>query len=128
MNIKIINLATQESASMKLTREQVESLRGILFSGNYFIEVEKKQEVPSRGEVVDIFRATKGGKVIVTDWSANNGTDWDKLTVCDNLEIGKVYTIANIQIYGWSTDVQLEEVEGVTFNAANFEDYFVDSE
>jgi len=102
VNIKITNLATQEYASMKLTREQVESLRGILFSGNYFIEVEKKQEkIPSRFEIMNTRKATKGSKVIVTDWSIENGTLYDSFTTCKHLEIGKVYTIANTQMSSW---------------------------
>ena len=53
-------------------------------------------------------------------YTGENGTDHDKKKADKHLKVGETYTVLKTIIHGWSTDVYLEEVEGVCFNSVHF--------
>lgn len=129
MRIEITNLALMESIELDLTLEQSERLEKVLVNGNFYIKkLEDVKHKPFSTEKCMDINAKRGHIVFVSEWSSQNGTDYDIKKVKAHLVIGKVYEIATIEVHGWSTDVTLKGVEGIIFNAANFEDYFVDNE
>lgn len=71
--------------------------------------------------------AKRGDKVIVTLKSIINGYQSDMEKAKRWLEpyemSRKVYTVDEITIYEWCTNVCVKEIPGVVFNSANFEDY-----
>ena len=50
----------------------------------------------------------------------------NKFIGCDEnsplLEIGKIYTVADVDVYGWHTEVKLEEFPNIVFNSTCFEE------
>lgn len=62
----------------------------------------------------------KGDKVKVTTSSAENGYSNDQENVKKYLKIGDEYTVKEVNVKGWITDVYLQEVPGIKFNSANF--------
>lgn len=50
-----------------------------------------------------------------------NGTTYDKETARKYLKINETYTIKNVYIGGWRTDIILEEFPTIEFNSAQFE-------
>ncbi len=130
MKIEITNLALMETIELDLTPEQSEKLKSILVSGNFYIRElrGKKNKVRYSTCTPMNIDAKQGHKVIVTEWSCKNGTDYDFNKVMTYLSIGKQYEVTTISKSTFVTDVSLKGIEGVTFNSVNFEDYSVDSE
>lgn len=72
-------------------------------------------------ETMDIY-AKKGAKVTVTEESIKNGYPPTKRYAEEHLEIGKIYTINQINVYPWDTHVILDELPYLAFNSVSFED------
>jgi len=67
---------------------------------------------------LDIY-APPGTKVraVYLDGKPYHGGKYDHENVEKHLKEGEVYTIANMDVGGWSTSVELVEVPGVSFNS-----------
>lgn len=65
---------------------------------------------------MDIY-SKPGTKIVFT---GENGSDWDKEHAFKHLEVGKEYTVKSIEVGGWSSLLELEEVPGVRFNTVHF--------
>lgn len=61
----------------------------------------------------------KGDKVKVTVNSATSGYANDQENVKKYLNIGEEYTVKEVVVKNWTTDVYLQEVAG-RFNSVNF--------
>jgi hypothetical protein len=61
-----------------------------------------------------------GDKVTVTTGSAKNGYSDDQENVKKHLKIGEEYTIKDVNVKAYFTDVYLQEVPNVKFNSVNF--------
>lgn len=61
--------------------------------------------------------AAPGTSVIYTGF---NGYDSDREYAEKFLKVGHRYTVSHIEIGGWSSDVELEEVPGKKFNTVHF--------
>ncbi|MEI7620003.1 MAG: hypothetical protein WCJ57_00340 [Candidatus Falkowbacteria bacterium] len=62
----------------------------------------------------------KGEKVKVTAISAENGYSNDQENVKKYLKIGDEYTVTEVNVKSWMTEVYLQEVPGIKFNSVNF--------
>jgi hypothetical protein len=63
--------------------------------------------------------AKKGDKVRFLN---ENGREAERAYAAEILKEGKAYTIDHTDVYGWHTDVYLQEVPGKSFNSVMFED------
>lgn len=63
-----------------------------------------------------------GTKIKVTEDSIGNGYSSVEEKAREHLEIGGIYTIEDISIENWYTDVWVKEIPGVCFNSVSFED------
>lgn len=79
----------------------------------------KDMEESEETETMNI-HAQPGTKIKVTEKTAQNGYEGDKEKVQKYLSIGKTYTVGYTQVYGWCTDVYLQELPGKAFNSVNF--------
>lgn len=67
--------------------------------------------------------AKKGHKVTVTEKSIANGYPLDEEKARHYLKVGKVYTVARMDVHNWSSTVILQEIPGVEFNSVHFIDH-----
>lgn len=67
--------------------------------------------------------AKKGHKVTVTEETINNGYPHHKVFANKYLKVGEVYTVENIHIGDWHTDVEVKEIPDMLFNSVHFIDY-----
>lgn len=63
--------------------------------------------------------ATKGDKVRFLN---ENGRESEREFAAKILTEGQVYTVDHTDVYGWHTDVYLQEIPGHYFNSVMFED------
>lgn len=63
--------------------------------------------------------AQKGTKVVFM--YPNNGYSHDQEIARKHLEKGKEYTVAQVDVGRYETDVYLKEVPGIVFNSVMFE-------
>lgn len=99
-------LYIQTSIARRAT-EQVDELMNFLYSD---------------GEVYVDVNNLKVGDLIVYAHE-NNGSDYDKSLVKKHLELGKAYTVSNVNVGGSYTDIQLSGFGGVYFNSVMFSPY-----
>ena len=64
--------------------------------------------------------AKKGDKVIYKH--PNSGYKHHQETARKHLVLNQVYTVERTEVGDWHTDVYLQEVPGIAFNSAHFED------
>lgn len=67
---------------------------------------------------MDIY-SKKGSKIIFKH--ENYGYSSHQETAEKHLKLGEIYTVNHTDIYGWHTDVYLDEVPSVAFNSVMFE-------
>lgn len=67
---------------------------------------------------MDIY-SKPGTKVKAT--KLNNGYNQDKELAKQYLTEGAIYTVKEIEVGNWRTEVSLEEINGVWFNSVHFE-------
>mgnify|MGYP001583314106 FL=1 len=72
--------------------------------------------------------ALHGHKVKVTSNTMANGNEEDIKLVEEHLNVDYIYTIDTTVVHEFSTDVFLQEREGIKFNSVNFEDVSPQSE
>jgi hypothetical protein len=72
--------------------------------------------------------ALEGHRVTVTEETAKYGDEFDQKQVEDNLKVGETYTVEFTIVGGFSTEVKLQELDGILFNSVNFEDVEEQSE
>ena len=63
--------------------------------------------------------AKKGDKVRFLN---DNGRDSEREYAATMLKEGQVYTVDHTDVYGWHTDVHLQEVPDQMFNSVMFDD------
>lgn len=68
---------------------------------------------------MDIY-AKEGSKVVFDKPDAGYQGAVEK--AAKHLTVGSTYTVERTEVGGWSTDVYLKEVEGVSFNSCMFSD------
>jgi len=66
--------------------------------------------------------AIKGHLVKVTEETKNYGHSSDVELIKEKIQIGKTYTVDHTNVFGFRTEVFLEEIPGVAFNSVNFVD------
>jgi len=67
--------------------------------------------------------ALEGHKVIMTEETAKNGYDYDKVELKKYLvQIDTIYTVERTEVGDCHTHVYLTEIPNVAFNSVNFED------
>lgn len=66
--------------------------------------------------------ALPGSKVIFA--YPDSGYESDQERAKKYLKVGEIYTIKEIRVHDWSTEVFLEEVPGVAFNSVLFNDAY----
>ena len=71
-----------------------------------------------RSADMDIHKIKVGDKIIYSN--PNAGYDYDRDLAKKWLKLNEVYTIANIVVGDWRTDIYLEEKEGIKFNSVSF--------
>lgn len=67
---------------------------------------------------MDMLQAPMGTKIVFCEADAGYQSDMDKLA--KYLTLGNEYTLFDREIHGSSTDIWIEEVEGVSFNSVSF--------
>lgn len=70
--------------------------------------------------------ALKGHRVILK--TINAGSDNEKETVKQHLLLNETYTVDHTIVFGWRTDVYLQEIPGVAFNSVFFIDLVAQSQ
>lgn len=71
-----------------------------------------------REETMDIWLTYVGDKIYYA--YPENGYEFEQQKCKELLKYGTAYTVANVDIHGWSTHVYLKEFPGQTFNSVNF--------
>jgi hypothetical protein len=66
--------------------------------------------------------AKTGHKVTVTKESIKNGSDYDRENAAKYLEVGKVYTVEDLDVHDWSSSVILQEIPNQEFNSVHIID------
>lgn len=66
--------------------------------------------------------ALEGHRIIVTEYTKDNGYDEDQQLINKYLVIDQIYTVEHTEVGSWRTDVFLVEVPDVAFDSVNFED------
>lgn len=92
----------------------------ILIPDKWKQEEEEEIEDDDRDwDTMDIY-TSPGAKVMVTELTIRNGSDYHKELIGKHLQIGVPYTVDWCDIGNSSTTVHLEEVAYIGFNSVNF--------
>ena len=65
----------------------------------------------------------KSGRQVTFLHSLAHGHIPDRENAAANLVLGRTYTVDGTVVHGFSTDVYLKEIPGVSFNSCHFEDF-----
>ena len=98
-------------------KDMHEGAKALEASGEFSISNDLRR-VMAEYPNLDIY-APPGTRVraVYLDGKPYHGEKYDQETVVKHLKEGGVYTIANMNVGGWSTSVELVEVPGVSFNS-----------